>query len=310
MPDLFGLRGMPAPELLGLLDQAKAMREVLERPVPKVPALRGRRIALVFFENSTRTRMSFDLAAKALGADVMTFTPGGSSLAKGETLLDTARTIAALGAHCLVVRDGHGGLPRWLAAHLGLPVINAGDGTNEHPTQALLDLAVLRQEWGGELAGKRLVIVGDIARSRVARSHLWAGSTLGMKLRLVAPGTFLEPGLAEAFGAEIESDLARGLDGADAVMLLRVQQERRGGGGPYIPSALDYFRGWGLTAERLARLAPNAVLLHPGPANQGVEIAPDLMDAAPSRIQDQVTMGVALRMAVLYWALAGGDEDG
>lgn len=285
------------------------MREVLARPVPKVPALRGRRIALVFFENSTRTRLSFDLAAKALGADVVTFTPGGSSLAKGETLLDTAQTIKALGADCLVVRGEQVGLAAWLEHHLGLPVINAGDGTNEHPTQALLDLSVLAAEWGGELSGKRLAIVGDVSRSRVARSHMWAASRLGLRIRLVAPRTLLEPGLAERFGVEVTTDLDAGIADSDAILLLRVQAERRGGGGPYLPSTLDYFQAWGLDEARWRRVAPKAIVLHPGPVNRAVEIGHDLVYGEASRIQAQVAAGVATRMAVLYWAL-GGEQRG
>jgi aspartate carbamoyltransferase catalytic subunit len=309
MPSLTGFRGTDPSLLLHLLEQTASMREVLGRPVPKVPALRGRRVALVFFENSTRTRMSFDLAAKALGADVMTFTPGGSSLAKGESLLDTAQTIKALGAHCVVVRAEQVGLPGWLERHLGLPIINAGDGTNEHPTQALLDLSVLAAEWGGQWQGRTLAIVGDVSRSRVARSHLYAAKALGIAVRLIAPKTFLEPGLAERFGAAVTSNLEQGIRGADAVLLLRVQTERRGGGGPYLPSTVDYFRAWGLGEAKLKAWAPDAVVLHPGPVNRAVEIGHDLVYGAASRIQDQVTAGVAARMAVLYWAL-GGEQDG
>lgn len=309
MPSLTGLRDIEEPVLRHLLEQTALMREVLARPVPKVPALRGRRIALVFFENSTRTRLSFDLAAKALGADVITFTPGGSSLSKGETLLDTAQTIKALGADCLVVRGEQVGLTAWLEQHLGLPVINAGDGTNEHPTQALLDLSVLAAEWGGELSGKRLVIVGDVSRSRVARSHMWAASRLGLRIRLVAPRTFLEPGLAERFGVEVTTDLDAGIADADAILLLRVQAERRGGGGPYLPSTIDYFKAWGLDEVRWRRAAPKAIVLHPGPVNRAVEIGHDLVYGEASRIQEQVSAGVATRMAVLYWAL-GGEQHG
>ncbi len=308
MPSLKGFRGADPSLLHHLLEQTASMREVLGRPVPKVPALRGRRVALLFFENSTRTRMSFDLAAKALGADVMTFTPGGSSLSKGESLLDTAQTIKALGAHCVVVRAEQVGCPEWLERHLGLPIINAGDGTNEHPTQALLDLSVLAAEWGGRWQGRTLAIVGDVSRSRVARSHLYAAKALGIHVRLIAPKTFLEPGLAERFDAEVTSSLEQGLRGADAVLLLRVQTERRGGGGPYLPSTVDYFRAWGLGEAKLKAWAPDAVVLHPGPVNRAVEIGHDLVYGEASRIQDQVTAGVAARMAVLYWAL-GGDQD-
>lgn len=310
MRALNGLRGLTRERLLDLLEQAERMAEVLERPVPKVPALRGKRIALVFFEPSTRTRMSFDLAARSLGADLMNFTAGSSSLSKGESLLDTAQTIAALGADCLVVRSGNVGMPAFLERHVGLPIVNAGDGTNEHPTQALLDLLTLRRRWSGSFEGRVLAIVGDVARSRVARSHLWAAAALGHRVRIIAPRTFMEPGIEESFGVEWTADLEDGLPGADAVLLLRVQNERRGEGGPYIPEPLDYFLRYGLDRARLARLAPDVPVLHPGPVNRAVEIAPDLIyDPKVSLIQEQVTVGVAVRMAALYHVLGGSDGE-
>lgn len=310
MPDLLGLRGVAGEQILAWIRHARAMQEILQRPVAKVPALRGRRIALMFFENSTRTRMSFELAAKSLGADVLNFSASGSSLAKGETILDTAKTISALGADCMVVRDGHSQMPAYLSQHLEEPVINAGDGTNEHPTQALLDLCVLAQLWQGRFEDRLLVIVGDVARSRVARSHLWAAHALGHRVRLVGPRQFFEPGLVEAFGCELTSDLDAGLRGADAVMALRVQKERRQQGGPWLSSQLDYFRTYGLTRARLQQRGEAVPLLHPGPVNRAMELAPDLLyDADRSQIQTQVQTGVALRMAVLYWALGGSDEQ-
>ncbi len=309
MPNLFGLRDLTAEQLTYLIGQSRSMLEVLQRPVPVVPALRGRRIGLMFFEPSTRTRMSFELAVKNLGADSLNFSAGGSSLSKGETLLDTAMTVSALGAHCIVVRDSHSGMPEFLSRHLDLPIINAGDGTNEHPTQALLDLVVMGEEWDDAFAGKTLSIVGDISRSRVARSNLWAARTLGMTVRLVAPRTFVDPGLEDCFGVPVFTDLEQGIRDADAVMALRVQKERRQAGGPYIPETLDYFLRYGLTRKKLDDLAPNAVLLHPGPVNRAVELAPDLLyNPDRSRIQRQVTAGVAVRMAVLYWALGASDE--
>lgn len=308
MPHLMGLKDVSGEQITHLLDQAESMQEVLARPVPKVPVLRGLRVALMFFENSTRTRMSFELAAKSLSADVLNFSSGTSSLSKGETLLDTAKTIEALGAHCVVVRDRHSGMPAFLAKHLSIPVVNAGDGINEHPTQALLDLLVLKRAWG-DFAGRTLAIVGDVARSRVARSHLWAAPKLGHRVRVVAPATFVEPGIEQTFGVSVTHDLQTGITGADAVMLLRVQKERQVGGGPYIPSDFDYFLRYGLTRQRLRDWAPHAVVLHPGPVNRAVEIAPDLIYGDSSLIQEQVTTGVALRMAVLYWAL-GGNSGG
>lgn len=308
MASLFGLRSMSESALRDFLKQADSMLEVLGRPVAKVPALRGKRVALLFFEPSTRTRMSFELAAKSLGADVINFSTGNSSLSKGESLLDTAMTVKALGADCVVVRDTHARMPEFLAKHLELAVVNAGDGANEHPTQALLDLAVLNKVWNGEFKGKTLAIVGDIGRSRVARSHFWAAEKLGINIRVIAPDVFLEPGFQEAFSVSIFSSLEDGLKDVDAVMALRVQTERRGEGGPYLASAFDYFSRYGITKQRLESLAPNAFLLHPGPVNRAVELAPDLLYADKSLIQDQVQMGVAVRMAVLYWALGCRDE--
>lgn len=309
MPSLLGLRDTNAELLRYFVDQAKSMAEVLQRPVAKVPVLRGKRIALTFFESSTRTKMSFELAAKSLGADVLSFSEGSSSLSKGETVLDTVMTIAALGADCVVIRDRHSLMPVYLTKHLKIPVINAGDGTNEHPTQALLDLAVLDESWQGQFQGKTLAIVGDVARSRVARSHLWAARHLGMAVRIVAPKVFVEPGFEECFNVSVYNELKQGISGANAVMALRVQKERRSTGGPYIASNLDYFEAYGLTRQKLNDWAPGALLLHPGPVNRAVELAPDLLyDEPRSQIQRQVTMGVALRMAVLYWSMGGGNH--
>lgn len=310
MPSLLGLKYANADLLRHFLQQARSMLEVLERPVAKVPVLRGKRIGLLFFESSTRTKMSFDLAAKSLDANVLSFTESGSSMSKGETVLDTVMTIAALGADCVVVRDRHSLMPAYLAKHLTIPVINAGDGTNEHPTQALLDLAVLDEVWQGQFAGKTLAIVGDVARSRVARSHLWAAKQLGLTVRIVAPRVFIEPGFERCFGVEVFNNLKAGIVGADAIMALRVQKERQTTGGPYLASNLDYFEAYGLTKAKLSECAPAAVLLHPGPVNRAVELAPDLLyDEPRSKIQRQVTMGVAVRMAVLYWSLGGGQAQ-
>jgi len=304
MPNLLTIRALSRARLLRLLEETRSMQEILARNVPKVPALRGKRVALLFFEPSTRTKLSFELAAKSLGADVMSL-GGGSSMAKGESLLDTMATIRAMGADLFVVRDGTVGAPAYLAEQLGVPVINAGDGTGEHPTQALIDLSVLQQTWG-EFRGKTLAIVGDLTRSRVARSHLWAAEHLGHRIRVVAPRTFVEPGLVRQFELELSDSVHTGLAGADAVLALRVQKERHLESGPFLPEDDDYFLRFGVTQAALAQLPAEAVVLHPGPVNRGVEMAPDVIyDPQRSRIEAQVAAGVAVRMAVLYWALGG-----
>ena len=291
-------------ELDALLDEADEFAEVLTRPIPKVPALRGKTVATMFFEASTRTRMSFDKAAKALSADTVTFSPGTSALSKGESLRDTALTVHAMGVDLMVVRHKATGTPWRLAEWLDIPIVNAGDGANQHPTQALLDCLTLRQHFGS-LDGLEIAIVGDIRHSRVARSDIFAMSTLGANVTLVGPPTLL-PLDPEAWPVQVSHDLDDVLEHMDAIYLLRVQTER--GGGSVFPSLTEYTSRFGLTSERFARMKDTAVVLHPGPMNRGVEIGYDVADDPRSLILQQVTNGVAVRMAVLF-DLLGGETD-
>lgn len=286
----------------GLLAEAAEFREVLERPIPKVPALRGRTIASVFFEASTRTRLSFERAARALSADTLTFTPGASSLGKGESLKDTALTLAAMGADLLVVRHRSVGAPARIAEWTGLPVVNAGDGAHQHPTQALLDAFTLRERFGS-LEGLRVAIVGDVRRSRVARSDTFLLSTLGATVTLVGPPTLL-PVDTTGWPAVTCTDLDAVLSEVDALYLLRVQAER--GSAVGITSVPEYRRRFGFTTQRARLLPEDAVVLHPGPMNRGVEIDDAAVDDPRVVVLDQVRNGVAVRMAVLFRLLGGG----
>ena len=292
-------------ELEGLLAEAQEFVDVLSRPIPKVPALRGKTVATMFFEASTRTRLSFEKAAKALSADTMSFSPGTSSLSKGESLKDTVQTIRAMGADLLVVRHKATGAPWRIASWVDVPIINGGDGAHQHPTQALLDSLTLLQRFG-TLDGVRIGIVGDVRHSRVARSDVFAFSTLGAEVTLVAPPTLL-PVDTEGWPVQTAHDLDDVLPALDAVYLLRVQAER--GGASVFPSLPEYVRRFGMTRERFAALKPDAVVLHPGPMNRGVEIADSVADDPRSLVLDQVANGVAVRMAVLFRLLGGeGDE--
>ena len=286
-----------------VLDTAEEMRSVADRPIKKLPTLRGRTVVNLFFEDSTHTRISFEVAAKRLSADTINFTAKGSSLSKGESLKDTALTLQAIGADAVVVRHHDSGAPHRLA-HAGWidgSVVNAGDGTHEHPTQALLDAFTMRRHLG-DLKGRRIVIVGDVLHSRVARSNALLLSTLGADVSLVGPPTLLPVGV-ESWPVEVGYDLDQALAKCDAVMMLRVQKERMNAS--YFPSAREYARRYGLDARRMALLPEHAVVLHPGPMNRGMEITADVADAARSLIVEQVTNGVAIRMAVLYLLLSG-----
>ncbi|PSL03615.1 aspartate carbamoyltransferase [Haloactinopolyspora alba] len=292
-----------------VLDTAEEMAGLTEgRSVKKLPALRGRTVVNLFFEDSTRTRTSFELAAKRLSADVVNFSAKGSSLSKGESLKDTALTLEAMGADGVVVRHSASGAPYRLATSgwINANVLNAGDGTHEHPTQALLDAFTLRRHLG-ELAGRHVVIVGDVLHGRVARSNVLLLATLGARVTLVAPPTLLPMGV-EQWPCTVSYDLDAVLPDADAVMMLRVQRERMHDA--YFPSAREYSRRYGLDARRFARLADDAVVLHPGPMNRGMEITADVADSDRSVIVEQVTNGVYVRMAVLYLMLAGAANDG
>ncbi len=287
-----------------LLDDADSFAEVLTRPIPKVPALRGKTVATMFFEPSTRTRMSFEKAAKALSADTVSFSPSTSALSKGESLKDTALTVRAMGVDLMVVRHKSTGAPWRLAEWLDIPIVNGGDGAHQHPTQALLDCQTIRQRFG-TLDGLRIAIVGDIKHSRVARSDVFAMTTLGATVILVGPPTLL-PVDVEDWPVESTADLDKVLPSLDVVYLLRVQTER--GGASVFPSLAEYSRRFGMSNERFASLSPDAIVLHPGPMNRGVEISHDVADDERSLILAQVSNGVATRMAVLF-RLLGGEHD-
>jgi aspartate carbamoyltransferase catalytic subunit len=289
---------------------AETMSEVLRRPIPKVPALRGLGVTILFYEASTRTRVSFEVAAKNLSADVVNITASASSVTKGESLVDTIRTVEALGARMLVMRHSVSGAPYLAAEHFSGSVLNGGDGWHAHPTQALLDLYTIRTRWGGgSLAGRKIVILGDALHSRVARSNVWTLTAAGADLWVCGPATLLrgfDAWAARGVGGDrrftVTSDIDAAIRDADAVMALRIQRERMSSG--LLPSLREYAARFGLTRERLARAKPDALVMHPGPMNEGVEIAPDVAAGDRSVITDQVANGVAVRMALLY-LLAG-----
>ncbi len=299
------IEGLTADDLNGLLDDADEFVEVLHRPIPKVPALRGKTVATMFFEPSTRTKMSFEKAAKALSADTMSFAPGTSSLSKGESLKDTVLTVKAMGTDAMVVRHKATGAPWRIAEWIQQPVLNAGDGAHQHPTQALLDALTIRQHFG-TLNGLKIGIVGDIRHSRVARSDIQAFATLGAEVTMVAPRTLLPVDSLDFRAAETE-DLDEVLADFHVVYVLRVQAER--GGASVFPSLSEYTGRYGITKGRFARLKPEAIVLHPGPMNRGVEIEGAVADDPRALILDQVFNGVAVRMAVLF-RLLGGEHHG
>ena len=307
---LLGIDGMTRADLEELLELTDTFAEVGRRPIPKVPALRGRTVATVFFENSTRTRMSFDTAARRLSADTIAFTTGGSSISKGESLRDTVEVVASYGVDALVVRHPMAGTAHRVAGWTNASVVNAGDGCHEHPTQALLDCYTLR-EHRGALDGMRIAIVGDVRHSRVARSNVLAFKTLGAEVVLVAPATLLPPAV-EGWPVTVAHELDPLLGDLDAVYLLRMQRERISEG--LIPSIREYAADFGLSAERAARLPAEALILHPGPTNPGVEISAAAAADPRSVILDQVVHGVSVRMAVLFLLLGSGrnpaDDDG
>ena len=294
---LLALEGMSREEILALLDAADRWRERF-RSCDRRPTdtLAGVTVCNAFFEDSTRTRVSFELAERRLGAVPVSFSADGSSLSKGETLLDTLRTIVSMHVDVLVLRHRASGAAAAVVRALDVTVINAGDGAHEHPTQGLLDLLTLRHAWGGRFEGRRLVIVGDIAHSRVARSAIHGLTALGARVTVAGPATLMPPDV-EGLGCERVASLDRALDGADAAMALRIQRERMESG--LVPSLSEYAREWGLDAKRLARMAPNAVVMHPGPMNRGVEIAPEVADGSRSVVFEQTENGVAVRCAVL-----------
>ena len=296
-------------DALLVLDTAAELAQITDRAVKKLPTLRGRTVVNLFFEDSTRTRISFEAAAKRLSADVINFSAKGSSVSKGESLKDTALTLEAMGADAVVIRHGSSGAPHRLA-HSGWiqgSVVNAGDGTHEHPTQSLLDAFTMRRHLAGgkgDLEGRRITIVGDVLHSRVARSNVLLLATLGAEVTLVAPPTLLPVGV-ETWPCATSYDLDAHLKDADAVMMLRVQRERMNAA--FFPSEREYSRRYGLDARRMAQLADHAIVMHPGPMNRGMEIAAEVADAPRSVIVEQVANGVSVRMAVLYLLLGGAN---
>ena len=294
--DLISIKELSAGEIGHILETAAGFKDVLGRDIKKVPALRGKTTVNLFYEPSTRTRTSFEVAAKRLSTDVINIATSTSSVVKGETLLDTAKTVLALGADIVVIRHNCSGTPHFLARNIDASVVNAGDGTNEHPTQALLDLFTIKEHKGG-IQGLEVAIVGDILHSRVAKSDIYALMKLGAKVRLIGPPT-LVPDCLKELGVSIYSDMNAGLEGVDVIMMLRIQLERQVKG--FFPSTHEYFRNWGLTVARVSRAKEDAIIMHPGPMNRGIEIASEVADSARSVILDQVTNGIAIRMAVLY----------
>ena len=302
---LLSMNDLDRQGILAILDTAEAMHDVQRREVKKLPTLRGRTVVNMFFEDSTRTRSSFELAGKWLSADVINISGKGSSTSKGESLRDTVRTVAAMGVDGFVIRHSASGAAQQVSGWVDAVVINAGDGTHEHPTQALLDAYSMRQRLG-DLEGRHVAIVGDLTHSRVLRSNLICLKTLGARVTVVAPPTLMPSGIAtwaKSEGFETSYDFDEVLPTVDAVMMLRVQRERMSGG--FFPTEREYTVGYGLTRERLKSLQEHAVILHPGPMNRGLEIATDAADAAQSLVLDQVSAGVAIRMSVLYHLLAG-----
>ncbi|MDR2302942.1 MAG: aspartate carbamoyltransferase catalytic subunit [Deltaproteobacteria bacterium] len=295
--DLIDLDQFSAEHLLAILDSAETFKEISEREIKKVPTLKGKLVVLFFHENSTRTRLSFEVAAKRLSADTIALSASGSSMSKGETLLDTAKNIMAMNPDALVIRHSASGAPYFLGQRLACPVLNAGDGAHAHPTQALLDLMTIKQKLG-HIAGLKVAIIGDIAHSRVARSNMIGLKTLGASVSVCGPPSMMVTGLSEEYGVTVHSRPEPALEGADAVIMLRIQLERQSG--QLFPGAREYATVYGLNADRLKLAKPGCLLLHPGPVNQGVELTPDVYECPQSVILEQVTNGVAIRMALLY----------
>ena len=304
--NLLDLDALSPDEINEILSSADGMKEVLSRSVRKTPALRGKTIITMFFENSTRTRVSFEQAGKVLGADVINVSASASSVAKGETLFNTARTLQSMQADVLVMRHPHSGAPYFVGKNIEAAVINAGDGTHAHPTQALLDLYTIKSHLGG-IAGTKVAIIGDVLYSRVARSNLWGLLKMGALVSVFGPPTLLPPGMRQGevvadghdfSGVSVASSAEEAVDEADVVMMLRIQKERQSAG--HLPSMREYSREYGLNARRLALARPNALVMHPGPMNEGIEISPDVAHGAQAVIEEQVANGVAIRMSVLY----------
>lgn len=301
---ILALEEMPREDMELILDTAQSMKEIIYRPIKKVPTLRGKTVVTLFYEPSTRTRTSFELAAKYMSADTVSIATATSSVQKGETLKDTARTLQVMGSDCVIMRHPVSGSCHFLARVLDVPVINGGDGMHEHPTQGLLDMFTMREK-KGRLEGLRVAIIGDIYHSRVARSNIWGLKKMGASVVVSGPPTLLPPEI-ERMGVEATTRVEEAVRDADVVMVLRLQLERQQRG--LFPSAREYSRLWGITRERLDLAKPDALLMHPGPMNRGIEISSEVADSPQSTIEEQVTNGVAVRMAILYLLLGGGEE--
>lgn len=313
MKHLIGIEQLSKEDLYGLLESAESFIEISERDIKKVPALRGKTIINLFMENSTRTRVSFEIAGKRLSADTINVSSSGSSVAKGETLLDTARNLEWMNPDILVVRHKESGSPQFLIDHLkGTSIVNAGDGIHEHPTQALLDCLAIKRHFAKKdkgIEGLHIAIVGDVFHSRVARSNLWAHKLLGNKVTIVAPPTLVPRGVEQIYGdrVRVSHNLREGIEGADVVMCLRMQLERQGQF--FVPTLEDYTNTFCVSEKVLKAAAPDSVVLHPGPMNRGVEITTEVADGPRSLIADQVNMGVAVRMAVLFKVATQGQGE-
>lgn len=295
MKHLLGLKDVSADEIKNILDTAEIMKKRLDGDMKKFDDLRGKSVITVFFENSTRTRLSFELAAKYLSADAANITSTGSSVAKGETLIDTVKTINMMAADILVVRHSSSGAPKLVSENVDCSVVNAGDGMNEHPTQALLDMLTIREK-KGKISGLKVAIIGDVKHSRVARSNIYGLKKMGAEVVLAGPSTLL-PARLEELGVRVYTDVDKAIEGADAVMGLRIQLERQKSGN--FPTVREYSELFGVNSERMKLAKPDAILLHPGPVNRGVELTTEITDGAQSCINEQVKSGVAVRMAVL-----------
>ncbi|MBN1559968.1 aspartate carbamoyltransferase catalytic subunit [candidate division KSB1 bacterium] len=301
---LLGLEGVPADDIRTILDTAENIKTIFDRPIPKVPTLRGITVVNLFFEASTRTRISFELAEKRLSADTVNFSSSTSSVKKGETLKDTVRNIAAMKINMIVIRHSAAGAAYFLTQCTDATIINAGDGQHEHPTQALLDMMTLREKWG-QLAGKKVAIIGDVMHSRVAGSNIRGLLTMGAEVMVCGPKTLIPPGLHE-FGVNVSYDIDEAIGWADALNVLRIQLERQEKG--LFPTLREYHAEFGITRERIERAKKELIIMHPGPINRGVELDSDVADSDASIILDQVTNGVAVRMAVLV-LLSGMDSN-
>jgi aspartate carbamoyltransferase catalytic subunit len=301
MSHLLGIRDLSTDKIKEIIETASSFKDVLKRDIKKVPTLRGKTVVNLFFEPSTRTRTSFELAEKRMSMDVLNFSVPTSSVVKGESLLDTIKTIEAYEIDFIVIRHSSSGVPHLVSRYTEASVINAGDGINEHPTQALLDAFTILEK-KGTINDLEIAIIGDILHSRVARSNIYCLTKLGARLRLIGPPTLIPQDISSAFGPiphiKVYYNIEEGIKDVDVIMMLRIQMERQGKG--YFPSKEEYFKFWGLTIDRLSLAKPDAIVMHPGPMNRGVEIASDVADSPRSVILDQVTNGIATRMAVMY----------